>query len=131
MRIRIIDSRPAARAVRDFLSRTVRGRSPIQKVQRRQIPYHQERGWKQDGNTYTGTYQSPYAAFWGEIVQHSGSDIEFFLYQPSDEIKRCSHWACFQHRGNDWYLVHMGRQPKDVSSGIMAIERMIAEAYES
>ena len=58
-----------------------------------------------------------------------GSDIDFLLYQPSDEIRRHSHWACFQERGNDWYLVHMGRRPKDVSSGILAIERLITEAY--
>ena len=36
-----------------------------------------------------------------------------------------------QHRGNDWYLVHMGSQPKDVSSGIITIERLISEAYEA
>jgi hypothetical protein len=28
------------------------------------------------------------------------------------------------------YLVHMGRQPGDLSSGIMTIERLITEAYE-
>jgi hypothetical protein len=100
-------------------------------VQRREIPYWQERGWNRNGNAYTGTYQTRHAAFWGEIAQHSGNDIEFFLYQPSDEIRRCGHWACFQHRGNGWYLVHMGRRPKDVSSGILAIERLITEAYES
>jgi hypothetical protein len=49
---------------------------------------------------------------------------------PSDEIRRHSHWVCFQHRGNDWYVVHMARMPKDVSSGILTIERLITEAYE-
>jgi hypothetical protein len=94
------------------------------------MPYWQERGWQQKGNTYTGTYQTRYASFWGEIVQHSGDDIDYYLYQPSAEIRACSHWACFQHRGKDWYLVHMGRRPKDVSSGILTVERLITEAYE-
>ena len=82
------------------------------------------------GNVYTGTYQTPYAAFQGWIEQERSGHIHFFLYNPSDEIRRHSHWTCFQHRGNDWYLVHMGRQPKDVSSGIITIERLITEAYE-
>ncbi|MBI3411852.1 MAG: hypothetical protein HY040_26265 [Planctomycetes bacterium] len=131
MRIKLITSRPAPASVRDLLSRMVRGRGPTEPVQRREIPYWQERGWNQSGNTYNGTYQTRYAAFWGEIIEHSATDIDFFLYQPSDEIRRCGHWACFQHRGSDWYLVHMGRRPKDVSSGMLAIERLITEAYES
>ena len=53
-----------------------------------------------------------------------------FLYCPSDEILRHSYWTCFQHRGNDWYLIHMGKKLRDVGSGIMTIERLIAEAYE-
>jgi hypothetical protein len=130
VRVKVITSRPAPGAVRDFLSRAVRGLGVVVPVQRRELPYWQERGWQRNGNTYTGTYQTRYAAFWGEITQHSASDIEFYLHQPSQEIQRCGHWACFQHRGNDWYLVHMGRRPKDVSSGILAIERLITEAYE-
>jgi len=131
MRVKVIASRPASATIRDLVSRVVRGRGPAIPVQRREIPYWEERGWNRRGNTYNGTYQTRYGAFWGEINQHSATDIEFYLYQPSDEIRRCSHWACFQHRGNDWYLVHMGRRPKDVSSGILAIERLVTEAYES
>ncbi len=131
MRVKETSSRNVPTTIRDFLSRMVRGGGPTVPVQRRELPYFQERGWTRTGNTYTGSYQTRYGAFWGEIVQHSGSDIDFFLYQPSDEIRRCGHWACFQHRGNSWYLVHMGRRPKDVSSGIIAIERLITEAYES
>jgi hypothetical protein len=63
-------------------------------------------------------------------VQHSGNDIEFLLYQPTAEIQQHSHWVCFQHQGKAWYLVHMGRRPADVSSGILAIERLITESFE-
>jgi hypothetical protein len=94
------------------------------------MPYWQERGWQRRGNTYTGAYRTRHAAFVGEIREHHGNDIEFYLHQPSEEIRRHSHWVCFQHRGNDWYLVHMGRRPSDVSSGILTIERLITEAYE-
>src|SRR6185295_4578268 len=109
----------------------MRGHAPAVPVERQQIPYWQERGWTRNGNVYNGSYQTRYGAFWGEIRHHRGNDIEFFLYQPSAEIQSHSHWVCFQHRGNDCYLVHMGRRPKDISSGIMTIERLITEAYET
>ena len=131
MRIKELGSRPAPATIRDLWSRVVRGRGPVVSVQRRQIPYWEERGWTRKGNTYNGSYQSPYAAFWGQIEQHRSGHIDFLLYQPSDEIRRHSHWVCFQHRGNDWYLVHMAKEPKDVSSGLLTIERLITEAYES
>lgn len=131
MRINDLGSRPAPASIRERISRIVRGQGPAIQVHRRQIPYWQERGWTRGGNAYTGNYQTQYAAFWGHIQEHPGGHIDFLLYNPSAEIKRHSHWTCFQHRGNDWYLVHMGREPKDVSSGIMTIERLITEAYES
>jgi len=130
MRVRIITSRLAPQSVRDLLSRTVRAHGPAVQVQRRQVPYWHERGWTRNGNAYTGTYQTRYASFYGEIADHGGGDIEFFFYQPSEQIRQHSHWACFQDRGNGWYLVHMGRSPKDVSSGILALERLITEAFE-
>jgi hypothetical protein len=107
-----------------------RGHAPAIPIQRRQIPYWQERGWKHDGKAYEGAYQTPYAAFRGHIEQERSGHIHFFLYNPSREIREHSHWTCFQHRGNDWYLIHMGKQPKDVSSGILTIERLITEAHE-
>jgi hypothetical protein len=102
---------------------------PAIAVERRQIPYWREHGWIQDGNTYSGSFQTPYAAFQGWIEQQR-SGIDFYVYRPSPEIRRHSHWTCFQHRGNDWYLVHMAKQPHDVSSGIITIEKLIKEAYE-
>ena len=131
MRVRNIGTRPAPASIRDLFSRVVRGRGPSIPVQRRQIPYWQEHGWTRQGGTYTGSYQTQYSAFWGQITEHRGGHIDFLLYNPSKEIREHSHWTCFQHRGNDWYLVHMAKQPKDVSSGIITIERLITEAYES
>ena len=108
----------------------MRGHAPAIPVERRQIPYWQERKWTLDGNAYSGSYQTPYAAFQGWIEQEHSGRLNFFLHNPSAEIRRHSHWTCFQHRGNDWYLVHMGREPRDVGSGIMTIERLITQAYE-
>ena len=130
MRVRDLGTRPAPVSIRELLARMVRGQAPAIAVQRRQIPYWQEHGWARQDGIYTGAYQTPYVAFRGWIEQHRSGNIDFFLYCPSEEIRSHSHWTCFQHRGNDWYLVHMGKPPKDVSSGIITIERLITEAYE-
>ena len=130
MRIRHLGTRPAPASLRNLFSRVVRGQAPAIPVARREIPYWQERGWTLEGKAYAGNYQTAHAAFQGWIEPEHSGHLNFFLHNPSCEIRRHSHWTCFQHRGNDWYLVHMGRQPKDVSSGVMTIERLIKEAYE-
>ena len=130
MRIKDLGTRPAPVSLRELVSRWARGHAPAIPVTRRPIPYWQERGWTLNGNVYSGNDQTPYAAFQGWIEQERSGHIHFHLYNPSAEIRSHSHWTCFQHRGNDWYLIHMARQPRDVSSGIMTIERLITEAYE-
>ena len=130
MRIRDLGSRPAPASLRELFQRVLRGHGPLERVARREIPYWRERGWTRDGNIYVGVYQTPYAAFQGWIDQKSSGHIDFLLYNPSLEIRYHSHWTCFQDRGQQWYLVHMHRRPKDVSSGIITIERLITEAYE-
>ena len=131
MRIKELGIRPASATIRELVSRVVRrAADPPQQVKRLEIPYWQERGWTYNRGRYTGSYQTVHAAFCGHIDQH-GSSFEFFLYQPTAEIKHNSHWVCFQDRMNGWFLVHMGREPKDVSSGILTIERLITESYEN
>lgn len=130
MRIKDLGSRPAPATIRGFLSRVMRGQGPAIPVERRILPYWQEHGWTRQGTVYNGNYQTSYAAFIGYIEEHRGGHIDFYLYNPSDEIRSHSHWACFQHRGTDWYLIHMARQPRDVSSGIITVEQLIREAYE-
>ena len=131
MRVKDLGARPLPASIRELLARW--GRAPERSsipVERRQIPYWQEHGWVRKGNTYTGSYQTRYGAFYGHITENRSGHIDFLLYNPSGEIRNHSHWTCFQHRGNDWYAVHMAKQPRDVSSGIITIERLITEAYE-
>jgi hypothetical protein len=130
MRIRVVGTRPAPNSIRELFSRAVRGHAPVIPVERREIPYWRERGWTRNGRIYTGSYQTPYAAFQGQIEEGWSGHINCFLYRPSRQIERCSHWSCFAPRGGDWYLVHMARRPRDVSSGIITIERLITEAYQ-
>jgi len=130
VRIKDLGTRAAPAALRNLFAHARRGHAPATRVVRRVMPYWQERGWTQNGNQYSGNYQTRYASFQGWIEQQASGHIDFYLHNPSNEIRGHGHWTCFQHRGNDWYLVHMGRQPRDVSSGIMTIERLIREAYE-
>jgi hypothetical protein len=131
MRVKDLGSRPAPNSTRGIFSRVVRGHAPTIHVERREIPYWQERGWHRDGRRYTGTYQTPYTAFQGRIEEEWSGRLKFFLYNPSAQIWNHSHWRCFVDQGSDWYMVHMVRRPKDVSSGIITIERLITEAYRS
>ena len=131
MRIKELGTRQASNTIREFLSRMVRPSNGVVKIERQEIPYWQQQGWTQRGNVFRGSYHTPYGSFIGEVQQRGKAHHEFFLYAPSAEIQRHSHWTCFQHRGNDWYFVHMGKQPKDVSSGIITIERLITDAHES
>ena len=130
MGVKNLGTRRAPVSLLKRFERAIRGHAPAIPIERREIPYWQEHGWRCSGNVYQGAYQTPYAAFRGWIEEQRSGDIDFYLYNPSKEIRSHSHWTCFQHRSNDWYLVHMARKPKDLSSGIMTIERLITEAYE-
>ena len=129
MRVKELGSRPVPSTIRDLLSRMVRGRGKTEHVERRQIPYWQERGWVRQGNEYNGAYQTPHGAFIGWIENRGGNSINFFIYNPPDALRGHSHWTCFQERGQGWYVVHMSRRPTDISSGILTIERLITEAF--
>lgn len=129
MRVRVIGTRRAPTAIREFFSRMAWLRGPAVRVNRREIPYWRERGWAHYGNSYTGWYQTPDAAFRGRIEEERSGRLTFYLLNPSTEIRHSSHWQCFAPRADSWYLVHMSRRPKDVSSGIITIERLITEAY--
>ena len=131
MRVKEVDNRTASASVRDLFKRMARGHSPSVEVERRRIPYWQERGWMREGNHYRGNYQTGRAVFCGFVTEQQSGHLEFYLYSPSEQIRRHSHWTCFVHRGDGWYVVHMGRQPKDLSSGILTVERLISEAYGS
>lgn len=107
------------------------GRRPAPLVGRQEIPYWRERGWKRTGWTYKGNYVTPYGAFTGWISQPSITEIEFYIQHPPACIFGSSHAGCFQPRDKDWFFVHMGRRPKDVSSGIVTIERLLTDCFRA
>lgn len=128
MSIRILAIRAMARAIATpSLSTTTRGMP--ERIRRRELPYWQERGWRRDGDTYVGTYQTPYGSFRGLIEDRGWGYLRFYMLEPPLAVQNSGHWACFQPRGRKGYHVHMARKPGDISSGILSIERLITEAH--
>lgn len=122
-------SRKAPSLLESFLQGLRGPRTTPEVIKRREQPYWLERGWVRNGNNYLGNYQTRYGSFRG-LVEQRGSELRFYLFDPPKEMRQASHWACFQDRGNNLFHIHMSRRPADVSSGIIAIERLIANAFE-
>jgi hypothetical protein len=129
MNLRILQTRQAPEALRQLWQR-FRGPAPAVTVKRQQIPYWQERGWTRSGNRYAGNYQTPWGAFQGYAEQHGSSFFRFYILHPPVQLSRDRHWTCFIFRGGGTYEIHLSRQPADVGSGILAIERLLAEAFQ-
>lgn len=129
MNIRVIGTRQAPESLRQLWQR-FRGHAPALKVRRQEIPYWQERGWARSGNRYTGNYQTRRGAFQGYAEQRGPSFFRFYILHPPEQLSRHSHWACFIDRGGGTYEIHLSRQPADVGSGILVIERLLSEALQ-
>ena len=129
MRVKELGTRQAPSVIRKLFW-PQRGRPP-EVIKRIERPYWMERGWVREGNHYVGNYQTRYGSYPGFVEQQGSNSYQFFILDPPGELKRHSHWTCFQHRGDNWYHVHMGRRPADMSSGILTIERLITEAFEA
>jgi hypothetical protein len=134
MRVRVGASRPAGQAVREFFSRMAPSHGPVVQIRRRELPYWQERAWVRalEGfrTKYSGSYHTAYGSFHGTAEERGSNHFKFLIYRPPAELRVHRHWVCFLDRGQGWFEVHMGRQPADISSGILTIERLITEAFE-
>jgi len=104
-------------------------RNPIE-IKRAQVPYWQERGWQRNSGIYRGYYRTYYGSFKGEIRHLYNHTFDFYIFNPPKELEKHKHWVCFRYQGKNKYLLHFAKKPQDVSSGIMAMERLIKEAFE-
>ena len=97
-------------------------------VERARLTYLEERGWQKNCNAYRGCYMTPHGSWTGEIrVRDDHTD--FYIFRPPRQLQKSPHWSCFAHAGNDWWLIHFRRESPNSSDGIMAIERVINEAF--
>jgi hypothetical protein len=100
-------------------------------VNRIPIPYWKERGWKKEGGSYQGNFQTPFGQWPGYVTVSPSQRVEVFIHNPPTVLKRHSHWQCFNKRDGGWYFVHPVVRIADVSAGILGVEKTIAEAYAS
>lgn len=107
----------------------VRPRETRVVIARRERPYWQERGWTREGDVYVGAYQTPYGSFRGMVEDMGWGRFRFYLLDVPSALRASEHWQCFQPRGRKGFHVHMGRRPQDIASGILAIERLLTEAF--
>jgi len=98
-------------------------------VQRHPRPYWEERGWRRDGRTYHGAYQTTFGSWRGQVTESPSGRVEVFIYNPPSVLELHPHWACFNKRGDNVYFVHPVTPITDVSAGIISVEKTINEAY--
>lgn len=94
-------------------------------------PYWKQNAWQKIGDTYTGYYKTSYGSWEGLIKVEFTNSYSFFIFDPPGRLKFSKHWQCFTHQGDRKYHIHFSEGPKDVSSGIIAVERLISEAFEN
>lgn len=121
---------PSARPVR-VVSRPV---SPVTRgirvpVDRR--PLWQLRGWQRQGNRLTGAFRTPRGSYLGEIILHHQGPPTYYITNPPQGLLKGNHAACFRARGSGKYLVHFGVDNPEVDSGIVAIEKIVAESLQA
>ena len=118
-----------------LLKRFLRFNLPIT-IRRKPKTYIQEQGWELSGGLnpqWNGFYRTKFGSFKGRIIPKGEPNRRFFIYQPPLPLRN-HHWACFtEMKGMEqggWYAVHLLPFPQDIDSGVLAIERVIDEAYK-
>lgn len=131
MKVRILSTKRAPSLLRSLIGQVFNRPARPTTINRREIPYWQERGWKRNGNVYRGTYQTNYGSFIGRVEQVRPGNFRLYIFDPPPELRRHGHWTCFQPRPDGSYRIHMSRMPDDIGSGILTVERLLTEAFEN
>jgi hypothetical protein len=111
--------------------RTLTQRETVSTVKRSNKSYLQEQGWLlTNGHSrpvWEGYYRSRYGSFKGRI--ELSLPPKYYIYNPPEPL-RYHHWSCFtQASSSGWHSIHFSTVPKDASSGVLAIERLINDAF--
>lgn len=95
------------------------------------IPYWQSNGWVKTKKGYTGYYKTDFGKWWGLVQENYRGNYSFYILDPPDEVTNSEHGPCFFYLGDRAHFIHFSKKPKDVSSGILAIEKVICESFSS
>lgn len=98
-------------------------------VTRTPRPYWEESGWRRDSGNYIGEYRTLFGKWNGYVSVSPSGRVDVYIYEPPAALQRHPHWTCFNPFKEGWYLVHPTAPVKDVSAGIISVEKTINEAY--
>lgn len=100
-------------------------------VQGKSQPYWKEREWELRGMRLCGFYRTLYGSWEGRIENSPSKIPEFYINNPPYQLREHPKWMCFHQEGlSGWYRVNFMGTKRDVSSGLLEIENMIAESFE-
>ena len=91
--------------------------------------YWQDQGWIRKGDEYRGYFRTELGE-WRGLIKACPDEFEVFIFKPPGFLKDSSHEACFLYQSNGWYDVHYPKEPTDVSSAILAVEKVIHNAFD-
>jgi len=91
--------------------------------------YWEQRGWTRSGFKYEGYYRTPFGSWKGKAEVSFSGRVELFIHKPPEALENHSHWACFRGQWGGWYFIHTNEPIADLSSGILAVEKILLEAH--
>lgn len=100
-------------------------------------PYWSDMGWRRRGSRYSGRYAVGSRRLEGDALFRGPQDCRFSVTVPLELMAACREAACFRTEWgevrNGWmkFHVHFQRPPRDVSSGILAVEALMGEAAQA
>jgi hypothetical protein len=91
--------------------------------------YWQKKGWVRSGGHYEGLYKTRFGKWRGSIRENYRNNYTFYIFDPPDEVIDGEHGPCFFFLDGKRYFVHFKHEPIDVSSGIVAVEKVISDSF--
>lgn len=133
IRVRLIRSRRtrcSGKTKRARVTRTYRRKAAKVIRVSKEKEYWQERGWKRKGDRYEGCFRTESGEWHGLVREACSGMFEAFIFKPPAFLKEGEHGDCFLYKGKEWYEVHFSKIPKDASSAILAVEKVIHASFE-
>ncbi len=85
------------------------------------------RGWQWRGGRATGYYRTTRGSWRGEIQRGRAGVRRYYIFDPPERVLDGPHGHCFfPDDEDDRFYVHFAQQPRDIDSGIMLVEAVLA-----
>lgn len=97
------------------------------KVERNTQPLWQAKGWRKKNGKYVGPYTVNGKSYQGEAVKR-GLYFKYYIYNLPKRVKSGGHGACFRRKGKNKHWIHFYNKPKELSGGILAVEKTLRQS---